>query len=204
MYTKSISSQGLVLLFLCMLAFIGGGCAQEEAETNPVATPTSGLRAPDGVIGARRAVLDFLRDGALICVPPAGVSWDTQPGPAPKGFEVYRFESEGCFMTVAYPLPETAESVYHIAVHNSVTGFCWQANVDKAGEVVATGSRAGMDPALAETAAAYCQAQGYSYAVKEQADGTSCGVCSLEDGRSCKAWAYYQGFCSFDDQAVTQ
>ena len=204
MLTKRIFNQGSVLLFISMLALFGGGCAQAEVEAIPESTPITGIRAPDGVIGARRAVLDFLRDGALICVPPVGVSWDTQLGPAPEDFEVYRFESEGCFITVAYSLPESADSVYQVAVHNSVTGFCWQAKVNANGEVVATGSRAEMDAALAEAAAAYCQAQGYKFEVKEQADGTRCGVCSLDDGRSCKAWAFYQGFCSFDDQAVTQ
>jgi len=204
MLTQRRYVRGMVLLLVSLLIVLGQGCEQAQTAVVHQAQPTAGLRAKDGVIGARRAVLDFLRDGALICVPSAGVSWETQAGPAPEGYEVYRFESEGCFITAAYALPETAESIYHVAVHNSVTGFCWQANVDAAGKIVATGSRAAMEPALAEAAASYCLEQGYGYAVEGQPDGTSCGVCSMEDGRSCKAWAYYQGFCSFDEQPEVQ
>jgi putative hemolysin len=153
------------------------------------------VRATDQVLAARRAVLNFLRDGANECVPPAGVNWKTSTGSAPQDFDVYLFESEGCFMSVANPLPASSETVYHVALHNGVTGFCWQAHVDAQGEVVASGTRAEMPRPMAEAAADYCLEQGYEHTVKEQADGTRCGVCTFEDGRSCKAWAYYQGMC---------
>jgi putative hemolysin len=183
----------LVWILLALLIF--SGCAQQEQQTQPGPTASPGLRATDQALAARRAVLDFLREGANECVPPAGVSWKTTLGTAPQGFEVYLFESEGCFMSVANPLPVTRATNYHVALHNGVTGFCWQAHVDAGGQVVATGTRAEMPQELADAAAAYCLAQGYEHEVKEQADGTRCGVCTFADGRSCKAWAYYQGMC---------
>ena len=181
------------LILLVLLIF--SGCTQQDQETQPAPTASPGVRATDHALAARRAVLDFLRDGANECVPPAGVSWKTTIGAAPEGFEVYLFESEGCFMSVANPLPASSETNYHVALHNGVTGFCWQAFVDAAGEVVATGTRAEMPQPMADAAAAYCLEQGYEHEVKEQADGTRCGVCTFSDGRSCKAWAYYQGMC---------
>jgi putative hemolysin len=181
----------LVLITILVLT----GCAQQVQETQPAVAASPGLRATDKALAARRAVLNFLRDGANECVPPAGVNWQTSTGAAPEEFEVYLFESEGCFMTVANPLPATAETRYHVALHNGVTGFCWQAHVDAQGQVVATGTRAEMPQQLADAAADYCLEHGHEYEVKEQADGTRCGVCTFADGRSCKAWAYYQGMC---------
>jgi putative hemolysin len=181
---------GLVLLILL------AGCAQTGDENvEPTAEPPVGPNTPQEVLAARRAVLNFLREGANECVPPPGVVWESLPGAEVTGFDVYRFDSEGCQMTVSFPLPETAETLYHVTLHNRETGFCWQANVDDAGDVVATGLEAGMLPELSNAAAAYCQEQGYTYEVADQSDGTKCGVCIFEDGQSCNAWAYFQGMC---------
>jgi putative hemolysin len=184
-----------IIIFLLLAAVIAAGCAQQTAEPTPEATATVGLRASDPALAARRAVLDFLRDGANECVPPAGVNWRTSIGAAPQGYDVYLFESEGCFMSVANPMPAGDETLYHVALHNGVTGFCWQALVDTQGKVVGSGTRAEMPAPMAEAAAAFCVEQGFEHAVKEQADGTRCGVCTFDDGHSCKAWAYYQGMC---------
>jgi len=140
-------------------------------------------------------VLGFLRESANECVPPPGVIWETLPGEAPRGFDVFRFDSEGCGMTISYPLPQTGSTLYHVTLHNSVTGFCWQANVDAVGEVVATGLQAGMLPELSNAAATYCTEQGHTYEVREQSDGQQCGECVFDSGESCKAWAYFQGMC---------
>lgn len=187
------SAQRALLILILLLA--SAACSRQTQEVGPTPTELPVLRASDQALAARRAVLGFLRDGANECVPPAGVSWQTSAGAAPDGFEVYLFESEGCFMSVASPLPAASSTIYHVALHNGVTGFCWQAHVDAQGEVVASGTRAEMPQPLAEAAAAYCVEQGFEYAVREQADGTRCGVCTFDDGRSCKAWAYYQGMC---------
>jgi putative hemolysin len=98
-------------------------------------------------------------------------------------------------MTISYPLPETAETLYHVTLHNNVSGFCWQANVDAEGEIVTTGLEAGMLPELSNAAAAYCEEQGHTYEVREQSDGQQCGECVFDSGESCKAWAYFQGMC---------
>jgi len=193
MCQRRILYQWPILVLITLLALTS--CTQQVQETQPAATASPGIRATDKALAARRAVVDFLRDGAIICVPPTGASWQTSTGAAPEGFEVYLFQSEGCFMTVANPLPVTGETLYHVALHNNVIGFCWQAHVDAQGQVVATGTRAEMPQPLADAAASYCLEQGYEYEVKEQTDGTSCGVCTFADGHSCKAWAYYQGMC---------
>jgi putative hemolysin len=183
------------VILLLMVPFIFSGCADPELAAQPEPTAAPGPRAPDYTLAARRAVLGFLRDGANECVPPAGVSWKTSLGAAPEGYEVYLFESEGCFMSVASSLPVANETNYHVALHNGVTGFCYQAHVDAGGQVVATGSRAEMPGPLADAAAVYCVEQGYEHEVREQPDGTRCGVCTFDDGHFCKAWAYYQGMC---------
>jgi putative hemolysin len=193
---RRIACQRPVLLLIALLAL--AGCTQpaqevQEAQLAPSATP--GVRATDKALAARRAVVDFLRTGATICVPPAGATWQTSSGVAPQGFEVYLFQSDDCFMTVANPLPATDDTLYHVALHNSVIGFCWQAHVDADGQVVATGTRAEIPQPLADAAAAHCVEQGYEHEVKEQADGTRCGVCTFTDGRSCKSWTYFQGMC---------
>ncbi|MFN2135492.1 MAG: DUF333 domain-containing protein [Candidatus Promineifilaceae bacterium] len=171
------------------------GCAQEAQA--PTAVPEEApAQTPAQVLAARRAVLNFLREGANECVPPAGVIWQEQPGVAPAGFDVYRFDSEGCQMTISYPLPETAATLYHVTLHNRVSGFCWQANVDSKGAIAETGTAAGILPELANAAAAYCKEQGGVYEEQDQSDGVRCGMCVLADGRSCNAWAFFQGICS--------
>lgn len=192
-----VFKSSIYLLLILLLAGALWGCGQ-TAEQNPPppATLTPGPGTPEEVLAARRAVLAFLRESANECVPPRGVIWESKPGSAPQDFDVFRFDSEGCLMTVSYPLPPTESTLYHVTLHNSVSGFCWQANVDAEGEVVDTGTAAGMLPELANAAAAYCKEQGYTYEVQDQSDGQKCGQCVFEDGQSCNAWAYFQGMCA--------
>jgi putative hemolysin len=153
-------------------------------------------------VEAREAVLNFLRDGANECVPPAAAHWRSEIGPAPHGFSVYRFHTGDCLMTVAYPL-QADETTYHVALHNGTGGFCWQANVSDNGRVVTTGSAATLMPALTEAAAAYCREQGYQYEVQQQRDGSRCGVCTFPDGSRCKAWLFYQEECKLVEPMAT-
>jgi putative hemolysin len=189
----------LLLLALTTITLLLAACAQstgEAATTAPTAEPQDeGSSTPPEVLTARRAVLNFLRTSANECVPPRGVIWEELPGTAPDGFDVYRYDSEECRMTISYPLPQEAETLYHVTLHNSVSGFCWQANVDAGGSIVATGVEAGMLPELSNAAAAYCTEQGYTYEEAEQSDGVRCGVCVFADGQSCNAWAFFQGIC---------
>mgnify|MGYP001814594188 CR=1 FL=1 len=185
----------LISLALILLALLAGCAGAGEENREPVDVPPQKPKTPQEVLTARQAVLNFLREGANECVPPPGVIWDDQPGMAPDGFDVYRFDSEGCDMTVSYPLPETDGTLYHVTLHNSVTGFCWQANVDAGGEIADTGTAAGMLPELSNAAAAFCKEQGGTYEEQDQSDGVRCGVCVLEDGENCNAWAYFQGMC---------
>ena len=51
---------------------------------------------------------------------------------------------------------------------------------------------------VANPAAAFCEAQGYDYEIREAADGGQTGVCVAEDGSECEAWAFQRGECSLD------
>ncbi|MEJ2751944.1 MAG: DUF333 domain-containing protein [Candidatus Promineifilaceae bacterium] len=187
------------LIILVFLGLLLAGCARFAGEgTPPVPTAEpqdEGSPTPPEVLAARRAVLNFLRTSANECVPPPGVIWEELPGTAPDGFDVYRYDSEDCRMTISYPLPQEVETLYHVTLHNAVSGFCWQANVDAGGSVVATGVEAGMLPELSNAAAAYCTEEGYTYQEAEQSDGVRCGVCVFDNGQSCNAWAFFQGMC---------
>ena len=70
------------VLFFIGLLFILIGCNAGEAETavSEIAKPEPTLTAPTEVVIVRDAVLDFLRDGANICVPPEGVLWHASSG----------------------------------------------------------------------------------------------------------------------------
>ncbi len=185
----------LALLVLLALLAIIVACDSGAGELEPTQEPTPGTEAPDEVIEAREAVLDFLRDGANECVPPAGVGWRASTGNAPEGFTVYRFTTGDCLMSVSYPQPPTPETIYHVTIGDTVTGFCWQANVSARGRVVDTGAFAELLPELANAAAVHCKEQGYHYEVRTQANDIRCGVCVFPDDSYCNAWAFFQGAC---------
>lgn len=184
----------LVLLFSCLLVpLVGCGKAANETAAAPAPTPTAEI--PDAAITAREIVLNYLRDGANECVPPANTRWRADPGQAPEGFAVYRFKAEDCLMTVSYEEVASTEVNYHVTIGDSKTGFCWQAAVGATGRVQATGLEAEMRPELVTAAAAYCTNQGYSYEIRPQPDGRECGVCIFDDNSTCNAWSYYQLEC---------
>ena len=189
----------LALFVLLILLATSLGCTETVDETATTVDLTPGLEVPAEVVGARRAVLDFLRVNANECVPPAGVPWKASLGQAPEGFGVYRFSAEGCVITVSYPLATGEETLYHVTLRDSVSGLCWQANVNSRGSVVDTGVFAEMLPELANAAAAYCTEQGYEYEIRTQANGIQCGVCLFPDGSACNAWAFFQGECRSGD-----
>jgi putative hemolysin len=185
-----------VLLLALIVVLAAGGCGETAiSEPTPILSSEEESAAPWAALQARMTVLDFLREGANECVPPAGVRWQTAVGNAPQGFEVYRFAAEDCTMTVSYPLPADEDTLYHVSLQSTGVGFCWQANVDAAGEIVATGKAAEMIPALANAAAAYCEEQGYRYQIQEEENGSRCGVCVFSDEAACNAWSFFQGEC---------
>ncbi len=181
-------------LFLVSAVAACGGAAEPSA-AEPVAT---GLPddVPAGVINAREAVLAYLRDGVNECVPPKQASWtlDEIPNP-PAGYDVYRFLSGGCAMTITVSSDSTEEPVYHVALGDGPTGFCWQAVVNERGQILLTGSEAQTDPTLGNPAKNYCEQQGYTFELVTLSSGQVCGQCVFEDGRACNAWAYFHGAC---------
>ena len=186
----------LVAALLFMLAACGGA-AEPAASTTTPADPAG--EVPAGVLRAREAVLDYLRAGANECVPPKQAGWTLEEvANPPAGYDVYRFLSGGCAMTITTAAESTAAPVYHVALGDGPTGFCWQAVVDEQGRIVLTGSEAQTDPTLGNPAKSYCEQQGYTFEVVTLKSGQLCGRCEFEDGRSCNAWAFFRGACTPD------
>lgn len=190
-------------LWICLFSWLLLGavsCAQTTAEPQlSTASPSlPDTEATTPVITAREAALNFLRTSANECVPRAGVRWQAADmgAEAPAGFGVYRFTAEDCIITVSYFLNNGPNTLYHVALGDSVTGFCWQAVVDTAGRVVRTGAAAVSETDQGNPSAIYCTEQGYTYAVHREANGNLCGVCLFPNGRACKSWAFFNGQCN--------
>ncbi|HRQ40759.1 MAG TPA: DUF333 domain-containing protein [Chloroflexota bacterium] len=190
---------GLVVLLLWLLV----GCAGDVVEPAVTAVPTETITAPAEVVVVRDAVLDYLRQGANECVPPAMSVWQTSTGgpQTPAGYALYRFTTgDSCTVTISYPLENKAEPLYHVALGHGATGFCWQALVDGRGRVVKTGVAANNDPDIGNPAAIYCEAQGHVFEVVTQPTGLQCGYCVFADGSRCNGWAYLHNECQPGDQ----
>ena len=190
--------QILIITCLCWLLLLAASCSPAATTAAiPSPTPTAEATTPAAVLTARDAALAFLRTSANECVPRAGVRWRAAPGGAetPVGFGVYRFTAEDCTITVSYTLDTNAGTLYHVALGDSVTGFCWQAVVDANGRVLRTGVAAANEPGEGNPAALYCTQQGYQYEVRAQQDGRLCGICVFPDGNACNSWAFFNGEC---------
>lgn len=183
------------LLLVCLILWVTGCTPTTNAPLLPSHTPTSEIQISAPVISARDAVLDFMREGAIISVPGQDAPWHADLGSTIEGFQVYQFSGNSVFLTVSYPDEETADTIYHVTFNNSDIGVCWQANTDSKGNIVSTGLQASMFPELVTAASTYCQEQGYQYAKNPKDEENQCGTCSFPDGSACNAWAYYQGFC---------
>ena len=190
------------LIFVLSLFVALGGCSPRAAEPTAEMEPTA-VAAPEGVMTAREAVLEFLRDGANECVPPRQAGWtlQTETDP-PAGYDVYRFASGGCMMTITVATDPGDQVHYHVALGDGPTGFCWQAVVDATGQILLTGNAAQTDPTLGNPAQAHCEERGYTYEVVTRAGGDLCGMCVFDDGRACNAWAYFHGACTVENAST--
>ena len=198
-YTSMMRMAALLAVVMLL-----SGCAGAAVEPAAVAEPTESA-VPDGVLRAREAVLAFLREGANECVPPKQAGWTAEAEPRPPaGYDVYRFHSGGCMMTITVPSASTEDIHYHVALGDGPTGFCWQAVVDSRGQILLTGNEAQTDTTLGNPAKTYCEDQGYTYEVITRPGGDLCGMCVFEDGLSCNAWAYFHGACSPDSAREAQ
>jgi putative hemolysin len=184
----------ILLVLLALLSTLLGGCTSIVEEIVPTLTATAVVDVPAEVTAARQAVLDFLRDGANECVPPAGVRWQATEMNAPAGFNIFRFDAEACEITVTYAV-NAEENGYHVALHDDTSGVCWQAVVDDSGRIVRTGKAAETEPGIGNAAAIYCEAQGYVYEIRSEEDGSECGACVFPDGSACKSWLFFHGEC---------
>lgn len=193
---RMVTTVGFVILMLAASA-----CAGNSEPAAAGFTPTAPAdAAPEGVLRAREAVLTFLRDGNNECVPPKQAGWiqNEVPNP-PDGYNVYRFLSGGCAITITTTTEPAEEEVYHVALGDGPTGFCWQAVVDDRGRIILTGNEAQTDSSIGNPAKNYCEAQGYTFAMVELPSGQMCGTCTFDDGRLCNAWAFFHGACTPED-----
>lgn len=192
-------------LILLLASIFLVACGGQTEEPEPVAEPVEALSVPAPVEAAHDAVVDFWREGASICVPQVGVNWSisTDPVITPPGFGVYRYSASGCDMTVAYEEPIGDETTFYVALGDTTTGFCWQALVDRSGQIVRTGNAAAIEPE-GNPAAIYCESQGYSYEVRERENGVMCGVCVFPDESACKGWDYFHGECAPGDIPLSE
>jgi putative hemolysin len=183
-----------VALLAAAVAGCGGGTEPPAGDMTPVMDAGD---VPAGVLSAREAVLDFLRQGANECVPPEQAGWtlDDVPNP-PEGYDVWRFLSGGCAMTITAAEEPVEAPIYHVALGDGPTGFCWQAVVDDRGQILLTGNAAQSDPTLGNPAQAYCEQQGYTFEVVTLGSGQLCGMCVFDDERACNAWAFFHGACT--------
>jgi putative hemolysin len=185
----------LILAFVCLTAAaIGCATTAEESAVTPVAT---GTPAPEGVLQAREAVLAFLRDGANECVPPKQARWTVEAvAEPPAGYDVYRSHSGDCIMTITVPADASEDLVYHVALGDGLSGFCWQAVVDARGQILLSGNAAQTYPALGNPAASYCVEHGYRFEIVNLETGQQCGMCVFDNGRMCNGWAFFHGICT--------
>jgi putative hemolysin len=51
------------------------------------------------------------------------------------------------------------------------------------------------EPAVANPASTYCEEQGGTLEIREDAEGNQVGWCVFDDGSECEEWAYYRGEC---------
>lgn len=191
----------LGLFWIAILPLTTVACDRATEPDGGGFTPTAASgNAPEGVLMARDAVLEQLRDGVNECVPPKQAAWtqDEVPNP-PDGYDVYRFLSGGCAMTITTTTETSEDQVYHVALGDAATGFCWQAVVDNHGRVILTGAEAQTNPVIGNPAKNYCEAQGYVFDMVQLPTGQMCGTCTFEDGRSCNAWAFFHGACTPDN-----
>lgn len=185
----------LTILFMTLLA----GCTSVVGEPTPTAAPDT----PAEVIAARDAVLEFMHEGAILCVPPEGVTWRLveDGNDAPDGFEVYAFRAEECTLLVTYYPGESEDTTYHVSLNNQASGCCWQARVDSTGHIILTGNAAATEPG--NPAAAFCEREGYDYQIVTREDGTQCCACVFPDGSTCNGWDFFWGECQPGDNPET-
>ncbi|MEZ4518836.1 MAG: DUF333 domain-containing protein [Chloroflexota bacterium] len=197
-----ISNTFLLLgMSLTLLVGVLSACDNSAAETAASEPVVSTVTPPSEMVVAREGVLGFLRTSANQCVPPEGAAWRAEEGDdnTPEGYDVYRFYSDDCVMTVSHAEETQEQDLYHVAIGDSLTGFCWQALVDADGKVVATGMEAQSIPGVGNPAAQYCEEHGYTFDVITRDTGGQCGVCIYPDGSMCNAWGYYHGICGPGD-----
>ena len=190
----------MLALALLLLGLLVASCAG----SSPVDAPVQNADVEDDkivneVLAARDAVLDFMREGAIISVPQEGAPWTASDGPTAPGYKVDQFSGNNVILTVTYEEEQPDDAVYHVTLNNLDFGLCWQANVDDKGEIIATGMGADMFAELIVAAADHCVESGFSY-VRNPDEENQCGSCVYPDNSTCNAWAYFQGFCQPGDR----
>lgn len=198
---KHNSHQMLIITAIVAVIFSASLLTACAGDTEPVATgftPTAPADSvPEGVLGAREAVLAELRKGVVECVPPKQAKWtQDEVLVAPEGYDVYRFLSSDCAITITVSQELADNPIYHVALGDGATGFCWQAIVNHRGQILRTGAEAQTDPVFGNPAKNYCEANGHTFEMVALSSGQMCGQCAFNNGLSCNAWAYFHGVCT--------
>lgn len=191
----------LLVVIIALTAFAGCNQAAVEPPVDTAIEATAeAVDVPPGVLKARESVLTFMRTSANECVPSAKAAWSVEEDENPPvGYDVFRFRSDGCTMTITKAEQDTEGMHYHVALGDGPTGFCWQAVVDSRGDVIKTGNAAQTDPELGNPAETYCTQQGYTFQVIDLPIGGQCGMCIFDDGRMCNAWAFFHNACTLEN-----
>jgi putative hemolysin len=187
----------LIWIASLLLLFMLAGCVAPEPPA-PTPTPNPDAATPAEIVTVRTAAVEYMREGAR-CFVPARLSLykPVVDGPynEPDAYDVYRFESENCIVTVTTEHDAPAEPLYHVTIGDQDTGYCLQAIVSETGQVLHSGSSAAMADNPGNFSAQFCKEQGYSYEIVQRADGGQCGACVFPDGSSCQSWEFFHGIC---------
>ena len=120
----------LILIGLVLLT----GCA---APIIPV-TGIDCCSAPEAVINARDAAIDYVQDIYGIEALQTTLAWQEQhlPSPYSTGSAAYEYDGGEWIITVAYPMLQLGEKQYTVTIVNSVEEFSWAGEVDETGTIV--------------------------------------------------------------------
>jgi putative hemolysin len=193
MHTPRHFFPALLITILLLVA----ACRQPSPWASPTATAVPAQKptaVPAEVAGAHRAVVEFMRAGAFSAVPARNATWQESSVTVPEKFAAHQYQSADVTLIVTWK-EEDAEA-YHVSLRNETSGYCWQAIVDRRGQVVKTGLEAETAAVPGNAAADYCIGQGYNYVIRETEENSLCSYCVFPDGSECKSWLYFYGECA--------
>lgn len=186
----------LLLGFILLWVGTAVSCNTTDEVEEPAGEENSEVEIPSEVVVVRDAALEHMRTIAQIMVPPESTPWDTVNNDdfAETGTSVYLFSAEDDKLSISYPTPASADTLFYVALRNASLDFCWQAFIDAEGEIQSSGYDL-VEPGLANPSAQYCEDHGYMFEIRTRDDGKQCGSCIFSEAEDdvCNAWDYFYG-----------